>query len=281
MLAGGDRLFENGNPLLGRRGSKKIAKSGSDNAVEIGRPLRELAGTRNGGEPLAVAPISSSRGSSRAPPRGRPPSSMIGTKALARCCVEPIRPVAPLTMIPIVWVAIVQMRPLGKARQPVAGLCYADCRDVHVSEADIAPPYRLPHLRLRHPIRIYRPRHDHADAAVAGRVRPHRGAPNPGAAQGARHPLDLVHSGLHHREPSARLRSRGGAGPRGGAPQLGACAARAAEPGRGGSRSGAGQRGDCTPERPQRARLSFAGLGPEREHHRASARPRLPVRFRA
>ena len=31
---------------------------------------------------------------------------MIGTKALARCWVEPIRPVAPLTMIPIVWVAM-------------------------------------------------------------------------------------------------------------------------------------------------------------------------------
>ena len=35
---------------------------------------------------------------------------MIGIKAFARCCVEPMRPVAPLTMMPIVWLAIVQFR---------------------------------------------------------------------------------------------------------------------------------------------------------------------------
>src|SRR5437870_13450736 len=35
---------------------------------------------------------------------------MIGIKAFARCWVEAMRPVAPLTMMPIVWLAIVQFR---------------------------------------------------------------------------------------------------------------------------------------------------------------------------
>src|SRR5262245_39652524 len=35
---------------------------------------------------------------------------MIGIRAFARCWVEAMRPLAPLTMMPIVWLAIVQFR---------------------------------------------------------------------------------------------------------------------------------------------------------------------------
>ena len=60
-----------------------------------------------------------------------------------------------------------------------------------------APPYRLPHLRLRHPVRLHRPRHDHADAAVARRVRRHRrAAASSKFLQDARHQGDLVHPGF-------------------------------------------------------------------------------------
>src|SRR5215472_8518916 len=46
---------------------------------------------------------------------------MIGIKAFARCWVEPMRPVAPLTMMPIVWLAIVQFRCVaeGEGRSPL------------------------------------------------------------------------------------------------------------------------------------------------------------------
>src|SRR5215467_5189824 len=42
----------------------------------------------------------------RSPPTASPPAIRIGTSALARCWVEPIRPVAPLTMMPMVLVGI-------------------------------------------------------------------------------------------------------------------------------------------------------------------------------
>ena len=42
----------------------------------------------------------------RSPPTASPPSRPIGTSALARCWVEAIRPVAPLTMMPMVLVGM-------------------------------------------------------------------------------------------------------------------------------------------------------------------------------
>src|SRR6266436_7168924 len=58
----------------------------------------------------ASRPVSSKCGTNRSSPCASPPSSMIGIKAFARCWVEAMRPVAPLTMMPIVWLAIVQFR---------------------------------------------------------------------------------------------------------------------------------------------------------------------------
>src|SRR5262249_40505330 len=58
----------------------------------------------------ASRPASSKRGTHRSSPSASPPSAMIGIKPFARCWVEPMRPVAPLTMMPIVWLAIVQFR---------------------------------------------------------------------------------------------------------------------------------------------------------------------------
>src|SRR5262245_59739497 len=102
-----------------------------------------------------------------------PPSAMIGTRALARCWVEPMRPVAPLTMMPIVWVATVRVR-----RE--AGLCYAGRARVHVGGEQRAPPHRLPDLRFRHPVGLHRPRHDEPDPALTRGVRAARGAAHPG-----------------------------------------------------------------------------------------------------
>src|SRR5262249_43068809 len=42
----------------------------------------------------------------RSSPTASPPALRIGTSALARCWVEPMRPVAPLTMMPMVVVDI-------------------------------------------------------------------------------------------------------------------------------------------------------------------------------
>ena len=100
-------------------------------------------------------------------------------------------------------------------------------------------------------------------------------------AEVARHSRDLVHSGLHHREPPARLRGGGARRARGGASQLGACAAGAADPRRRRSGSRARQRGHRPADRPQGARLSLAIVGPEREHDRPPARARLSLRTRA
>ena len=147
-------------------------------------------------------------------------------------------------------------------------------------ETNGAPPHRLPDLRFRHPVRLHRPRHDHADAAVARRVRARRRAAHPGVAQVARHQGDLVRAGLHHREPSGRLRGRGAGRPRDRASQLGAHPARAAEPRRGGGRSRPRQRGDRAAHRPQGARLPLAVMGPERAHHRSPARAWLSLRLK-
>src|SRR5262249_29990724 len=69
----------------------------------------------------ASRPVSSKRGTNRSWPSASPPSAMIGIKAFARCWVEPMRPVAPLTMMPIVWLAIVQFRCVaeGEGRSPL------------------------------------------------------------------------------------------------------------------------------------------------------------------
>ena len=90
-----------------------------------------------------------------------------------------------------------------------------------------APPHRLPHLRLRHPVGLHRARHDHADAAVARRVRRDGvGAADPRFPQGARHQGDVVHARLHHRELAEGMRRGGRGRPRDRAPQLGAHPAR-------------------------------------------------------
>ena len=60
-----------------------------------------------------------------------------------------------------------------------------------------------------------------------------RRAAHPRLAQGARPARHLVHSGIHHRKSWRRLRGGGRAWSRSGAPQLGAGAAGAAEPGGG------------------------------------------------
>src|SRR5262245_54861585 len=131
---------------------------------------------------------------------------MIGIKAFARCWVEPMRPVAPLTMMPIVWLAIVQFRCVAEVRGVVARLCYAACMRVHVPGEQGAAPHRLPELRLRHAIGFHRPRHDEPDGALARGVRPYRRAANPWFAQVSWHPRDLVRAGIYHRESSARVR---------------------------------------------------------------------------
>ena len=59
-----------------------------------------------------------------------------------------------------------------------------------------AAPYRLPDFRLRHPVGLHCPRHDHADPAVARRVWAHRRAAHPGSAQGAGHQGDVVRPGF-------------------------------------------------------------------------------------
>ena len=163
---------------------------------------------------------------------------------------QPMRPVAPLTMIPIVWVAIVgpaglrkvrgdRGKPWEQALGKVRGaprLRYAGRAPVDVPREQGAPPHRLPDLRLRHAIRVHRPRHDDADAALARGIRPRRRAAHSRLAQVLRPARDLVRPWLHHRESqSARLRGRGPGRPRGGTPQLGAHTACAADPaGRGG-----------------------------------------------
>ena len=142
-----------------------------------------------------------------------------------------------------------------------------------------APPHCLPHLRLRHPIGLHRARHDHADAAVARRIRRDRGAADSRFPQDAGHQGDVVHSRLYHRELAAGMR-RGGCGrARSCAPQLGAHSAGEPDARGGRGRPRARQRGDRPPERAQGARLPLAVLGFERSHHRASAGARLPIRF--
>jgi hypothetical protein len=63
----------------------------------------------------ALRPTSFSRGTMRSPSAGNPPSSRIGTSALAMCWVEQMRPVAPLRMMPMVIVVMTYPRPQSRA----------------------------------------------------------------------------------------------------------------------------------------------------------------------
>src|SRR5262245_66209854 len=69
-----------------------------------------------------------------------------------------------------------------------------------------ASPHRLPDLRLRYPVRLYRTGHDNANAPVARRVRRDWRATNPRFPEVARYQSDLVYSRLYHRELAARMR---------------------------------------------------------------------------
>jgi hypothetical protein len=56
MLAGGDRLLEDGGALLCRRRIEKDRVSGiGERRVEIGGPIRELVGARDRGKAVGVA----------------------------------------------------------------------------------------------------------------------------------------------------------------------------------------------------------------------------------
>src|SRR5262249_47914616 len=111
VFAGGDRAFKNGGALVRRRRIEEDRVSGiTERGVEIGGPIRELVSARDRGKASAARPTSSKRGTRRSSPSASPPSSMMGTRAFARCWVEPMRPVAPWTMMPIILVAIVQTR---------------------------------------------------------------------------------------------------------------------------------------------------------------------------
>ena len=108
VLAGGDRLLQDADALLGRGRVEEDRVGGiGESGVEVGRPVGDAVQSCDGGEPLGVAADQQQAAAAPAsPPTGRPPSARIGTSALARCCVEAIRPVAPLMMTPIGMVAM-------------------------------------------------------------------------------------------------------------------------------------------------------------------------------
>src|SRR5215475_3077060 len=80
-----------------------MSKPGSASAA----PRSVVHSTMSCARPIAARrspsrPTRSSRGMTRSWPTTRPPSRQIGTRAFCRCWVEQMRPVAPLTMMPIV-----------------------------------------------------------------------------------------------------------------------------------------------------------------------------------
>jgi hypothetical protein len=117
VLAGRQRPGEDGDALLGRGRIEKdrpgrVRKRG----VEIGGPFRDVVSARDRRETLAVAAHQQQARHQAVVTEREAAFVMMGTREFARCCVEPMRPVAPLTMIPIVCVAIMQSCWIEQAR---------------------------------------------------------------------------------------------------------------------------------------------------------------------
>src|SRR5947208_484716 len=142
--------------------SNSTPKAGSASAASRSRLqsampwVRATAASRSG-----LRPTRSGRGTMRSSAMTRPPSSRIATKAFCRCCVEQMRPVAPLTMMPIVLAAMPSFHQLRGAgsyledgrilRLDLVRACQDRC-GVVLHEFDVleqsAPRFRLG-LRVR------------------------------------------------------------------------------------------------------------------------------------